>query len=262
MSAQESAAPALTWTSATLSHVGNVRRLNEDSCLDRPDIGLWVVADGMGGHAAGDLASQLVVNMLDSLRAPESLNGFIDAVEDALLKANARLIKMATDTNQTSGSTVVALLAFGRHAAYIWAGDSRLYRLRQGQLRQLSTDHSQIELYIEKGLLTREEAAGHPAANMVTRAVGGSPDLHLDVDVTDIEPGDRYVLCSDGLDKHVRDADIAELLARGTVGDAARALIDTTLERGATDNVTVAVIEISERDGVPPAAQRGASALG
>ncbi|MGE0384697.1 MAG: PP2C family serine/threonine-protein phosphatase [Gammaproteobacteria bacterium] len=235
---------SLGWHSATVTHVGNVRKLNEDSCLDRNDIGLWVVADGMGGHAAGDLASQLVVSTLAKVPEGNSLSEFVDAVEDAILYANSRLVNLSAETQQTSGSTVVAFLAREQHGIMLWAGDSRLYRLRAGRLKQLTTDHSQVEYYVQKGMLTREQALNHPAANMVTRAVGAGPDLYLDVDVTDLMAGDRYLLCSDGLDKHVPDPDIAALLGMGDPQSAAQNLIDATLARGATDNVTVSVIEI------------------
>ncbi len=234
-----------------MSHVGSVRRLNEDSCLDHGSIGLWVVADGMGGHHAGDLASQLIVNTLAALGPQSSLAAFVDAVEDGILAANDRLVRMGAETRQTSGSTVVALLAHGRHGAVLWAGDSRLYRYRDGRLEQISRDHSQIELYVERGLLTREEAIGHPAANMVTRAVGASADLRLEADVFELLPGDRYLLCSDGLDKHVSDELIAGIVGTGTPAQAAQALIDATLERGAHDNVTVALVEIAGPEGRP-----------
>jgi len=232
------------WRSSTLSHVGNVRQLNEDSCLDRSSIGLWVVADGMGGHAAGDLASQMIVNALSCVPAPTSLSRFVEDVEASLISVNSKLLKLAREKNQTTGSTVVAMLAHGRHCVLIWAGDSRAYRLRDGELAQMSTDHSQVELYIEQGLMTREEARGHPASNMVTRAVGASEEILLDMEVVELAPGDRYLLCSDGLDKHLSDIEIAGVLAAGDVDTAAAALIERTLERGANDNVTVSVIDI------------------
>lgn len=239
----------MSWNSSTLSHVGNVRKLNEDSCLDRAEIGLWVVADGMGGHAAGDLASQLIVNTLAKLPAPDSLTGFVNSVEDGLLAANRRLVTMAGETKQTIGSTVVVLLVHGAHGVYMWAGDSRLYRLRNGKLTQLTTDHSQVESMIQQGIISRAEAGGHPAGNMVTRAVGASENLFVDVDMTRLEAGDRYLLCSDGLDKHVADREIEKILGQGSPEDVAQKLIDVTLSRGAVDNVTVSVIEI-----LPPGA--------
>lgn len=235
-----------TWKSAAITDVGKVRKLNEDSVLDRGEDGLWVVADGMGGHSAGDLASQLIVNSLAKVDAPEDLAGFVDSVEDAVLSVNERLFEVANAHNQTSGSTVVVLLARSRFAVVMWAGDSRLYRLRGGQIERMMTDHTQIELYIEKGLLQRSEAEGHPSGNMVTRAVGVTDHLLLEMDVFEIEDGDRFLLCSDGLDKHLSDPEIGSFLGGADPQTVARQLIDVTLERGAVDNVTVCVVEMSE----------------
>lgn len=234
-----------SWTSALISDVGKVRKLNEDSGLDRGQEGLWVVADGMGGHSAGDLASQLIVNSLGKLELHGALPELVDHVEDAVLHVNERLFEVANSHNQTSGSTLVLMLARGRYGVSMWAGDSRLYRLRDGQLAQLTTDHTQVELYIEKGLLKRAEAEGHPSGNMVTRAVGVTDTLTLEMDMFELADGDRYLLCSDGLDKHVKDPEIERIMGGATPIDIARTLVDLTLERGAIDNVTVCVVEVT-----------------
>ncbi len=239
-------AQPFSWNSTAISDVGRVRKLNEDSVLDRGEEGLWVVADGMGGHSAGDLASQLIVNSLSRLEPDADLAEFVDQVEDAVLGVNERLFEVANAHNQTSGSTIVLLLARGRHAVTMWAGDSRLYRLRDDQLIRMTTDHTQIELYIEKGLLDRSEAEGHPSGNMVTRAVGVTDHLLLEMDLFELADGDRYLLCSDGLDKHLKDDEIAEIMRGDDTESIARALVDLTLERGAVDNVSVCVVEFSE----------------
>ncbi|MCZ6894899.1 MAG: protein phosphatase 2C domain-containing protein [Gammaproteobacteria bacterium] len=235
-----------TWQSSGITDVGKVRKLNEDSLLDRGKDGLWVVADGMGGHSAGDLASQLIVNSLEKLDPSDDLAEFVERVEDAVLDVNNRLYEVANAHNQTSGSTVVVLLARSRYAVVMWAGDSRLYRLRDGQIAKMMTDHTQIELYIEKGLMNRAEAEGHPSNNMVTRAVGVTEHLLLEMDMFEIEDGDRFLLCSDGLDKHVKDPEIGEIMRSGAPDEITRALVDLTLERGAMDNVTVCLVEMSE----------------
>ncbi|MBT8446891.1 MAG: protein phosphatase 2C domain-containing protein, partial [Gammaproteobacteria bacterium] len=182
-----------------LTHVGKVRRHNEDACLDRSDIGMWCVADGMGGHAAGDVASRMVVDRLARVDRNGSLAELVEAAESAILEANDLLFKLSTRHNQTSGTTVVVLLAHGRHCVFVWAGDSRIYRLRDGEIKQMTTDHSQIEAFIEQGLLSREEARDHPAGNMVTRAVGAAESLYLDMDIDELAADDCYLLCSDGL---------------------------------------------------------------
>ena len=159
---------------------------------------------------------------------------------------NDRLFAVANAHNQTSGSTVVMLLTSGSHAVVMWAGDSRCYLLRDGQLRQVTTDHTQIELFIAKGLLSRTEAVGHPSANMVTRAVGVTDCLLLEMDLLELHDDDRFLLCSDGLDKHLKDDEIAQQLLGGDPATVARSLIDLTLARGAMDNVSVCVVKVTK----------------
>lgn len=237
---------AFRWQSTAITDVGKVRKLNEDSILERSDDGLWVVADGMGGHSAGDLASQLIVNSLARLDAGGALPDFVERVEEALQNVNDRLFAVANAHHQTSGSTVVMLLTSGSHAVVIWAGDSRCYLLRQGQLRQVTTDHTQIELFIAKGLLTRAEAVGHPSSNMVTRAVGVTDCLLLEMDLLELHDDDRFLLCSDGLDKHLKNDEIAHQLLGDDPPRVARSLIDLTLARGAMDNVSVCVVKVTK----------------
>jgi len=236
-----------TWSSYGLSDKGKVRKHNEDSMLVRPEVGLWVVADGMGGHSAGDVASQMIVHSLKDVQAGDKLNKYINDIEDRLLAVNKRLMDKAqeTDHRTTIGSTVVVMLAYNKYCVYIWAGDSRLYRLRNSQIRQMSADHSQVEMYVEKGLISREEALVHPHGNMITRAVGASDELYLDMDIQELAHRDRYLLCSDGLTKHVTDLEIQDILSEGTNQESCKALINMTLERGAVDNVTVVVIDIN-----------------
>lgn len=236
----------LSWVSTAITDTGKMRKLNEDSMLDQPEIGLWVVADGMGGHSAGDVASQMIVSSLNKVSEGIELKQIINDIEDRLIEVNRSLIDKADDLQKrtTIGSTVVVMLAYDKYCIYIWAGDSRLYRLRDGDLRQMTTDHSQVELYVQKGLISREEAAIHPHGNMITRAVGATDDLFLDMDIQEMQANDRYLLCSDGLTKHVSDSEIEDILANDTHEQSCKTLIDLTLERGATDNVTAIVVEI------------------
>lgn len=237
---------AFRWQSTAITDVGKVRKLNEDSILERSDDGLWVVADGMGGHSAGDLASQLIVNSLAKLDTGVALPELVERVEEAVLNVNDRLFAVANAHNQTSGSTVVMLLTSDSHAVVMWAGDSRCYLLRDGQLRQVTTDHTQIELFIAKGLLTRAAAAGHPSGNMVTRAVGVTDCLLLEMDLLELNDDDRFLLCSDGLDKHLRDDEIAQHMLGAEPAAVARSLIDLTLARSAMDNVSVCVVKVTK----------------
>lgn len=244
--ADDGSAGGLSWQSSGITHAGKVRKHNEDSFLERPDIGLWAVADGMGGHTAGDVASQMIVDSLKQVQDRGTLPQFVNEVEDKLLEVNQQLIHKSTqgDKRLTIGSTVAALLVYRDLGVFIWAGDSRVYRRRDDRLQQLSTDHSQVELYVEQGLITREEATNHPHGNMITRAVGAADELYLDMDMCSLQAGDRFLLCSDGLTKHVTDLEIRDLLAEGSTEEAANNLIELTLTRRAADNVTVIVVDI------------------
>jgi len=236
----------LSWTSCGITDVGKVRKHNEDNLLERAEIGLWVVADGMGGHAKGDFASQMIVDYLKKVHEGTSLSKYIDEIEDRLLTVNQKLIEKASESGKraTIGSTVVVMLAYEKYCTFMWAGDSPLYRLRDGDLRQITRDHSQVELYIEQGTITREEALVHPHANMITRAVGAADKLYLEMDIQEMASKDRYLLCSDGLTKHLVDFEIQDILRKGSPEETCKTLIDLTLSRGAGDNVTVIVVDI------------------
>tara|TARA_B100001250_G_scaffold86967_1_gene71905 strand:+ start:317 stop:1066 length:750 start_codon:yes stop_codon:yes gene_type:complete len=236
-----------SWISYGKTDVGKARKLNEDSMLVRPDVGMWAVADGMGGHEAGDVASQMVVSTLNEIQLGSSLEKYINDIEDALVNVNKKLIEIAHQGEKptTCGSTVVVMLAYEKYCAFLWAGDSRLYRIRDNKIIQLTTDHSQVQLYVEQGLISKEEAESHPHANMITRAVGATEDFVLDVDMQEMEKGDRYLLCSDGLTKHIPDFDFEKMLAKGDVEKKCSELIDLTLARGAKDNVTAVLVDIT-----------------
>ncbi len=234
----------LVWTSASRTDVGRKRRLNEDACLDRPELGLWVVADGMGGHSAGDYASRLIVESLGHLDPPPSMASFIGEVRNRLNTVNQMLL---TETQRrgvdTIGSTVVALLALGRRCTCLWAGDSRAYLYRDGALNAVTRDHTVVEEYVQSGRMNRAQAAIAPDANVITRAVGVDPGMELDMTGEMLRPGDTFVLCSDGLYKELSEEDIAAACATGTSEEICTALMDEALHRGARDNVTVIVVQ-------------------
>jgi len=237
---------SLSWHSHGITNTGKVRKHNEDSMLERTEAGMWVVADGMGGHDGGDVASQMIVNTLKKVHEGISLDRYIDDIEDILIDVNKKLIQKASESAKrtTIGSTVVMMLAYDKYCVYLWAGDSRLYRLRDNELRQMTTDHSQVEQYVEQGLISRAEAEVHPHGNMITRAVGAAQNFFLDMDIQEMKKGDRYLLCSDGLTKHTLDFEFEEMLGKGTAEEICKELIDLTLDRGAGDNVTAIVIDI------------------
>ncbi|KAA5604535.1 serine/threonine-protein phosphatase [Roseospira marina] len=229
--------------SASASHVGRVRSVNEDSYLERREIGLWAVADGMGGHSRGDLASRTVCQALSEIEHPGSGLDLLNAVRDALYNAHAQLLDHAAALGgeQTVGTTVVVLMICQEHYACVWAGDSRCYILREGSLTRLTHDHSVVQGMIDSGVLDESQAETHPLANVVTQALGAPGDLELATVHGPLEPGDLLLLCSDGLTRMVPDSVIAELLgSRGLAG--VDTLIDAALSAGGRDNVTAVVV--------------------
>jgi protein phosphatase len=242
-------ATEFVWTSASASDVGHVRQINEDACLDMPRRGLWVVADGMGGHDAGDVASRMVVDALAALDAPANLGQFIAAARDALQTVNQQLRNEAALRRvRTIGATVSACLASERRCTLLWAGDSRVYLYRDARLQQITRDHTQAEVLIAQGYLTAEEARHHPAHHLITRAVGAAKWLEIDETHVDLRDGDIFLMCSDGLTNEVDDANIGLALMRaaGDCDAAAHALVDLALSHGARDNVTVVVMRASD----------------
>jgi len=232
-----------------LSHVGKVRKLNEDSLLSRPEIGLFVVADGMGGHGGGDLASQAVVGALSGLEAPSSASGFLAEFEAKIVAVNAELRDLARRRDTAIvGTTLAALLIYDAHFACVWCGDSRVYLFRRGELTRLSRDHSEVQELIDRGVLDEEEAKTWPRRNIVTRALGASDDLELEIIDGPAEPADRFLLCSDGLIAHLDDDEIAEILGGSDLSGAVEALVAETLRRGASDNVSVIAVECVDVD--------------
>ncbi|PZX22739.1 putative serine/threonine protein phosphatase, P2C family [Cupriavidus phytorum] len=235
------------WTSAACTDVGRVRERNEDACLDLPGQELWAVADGMGGHAVGDFASQAVVRALTALPPQARLEDRIDATRAALQGVNLALVDEAARLGvRCIGSTVVVLLAGDSRCACLWAGDSRLYRLRGGQLARLTRDHNQVERLLARGLITPEQARHHPAQNTITRAVGAAPTLAPEQLLTDVADGDVYLLCSDGLSNEVDDDAIAAVLAQQDVAQAALTLVQKALDAGGRDNISVVVLRAAD----------------
>ena len=236
---------AFKFLSVGRTHVGHVRELNEDALLNRPEIGLWAIADGMGGHMSGDVASASVVEALGGVRTFSSAYAFRDAATRALLSVNAELVAQAGASK--SGSTVVALLAHEGHYACLWAGDSRAYLSRSGVMRPLTRDHSVVQDLVDSGVIAPEQASRHPQANLITRAVGACDALELDYAFGALCAGDRFLLCSDGLSGFVTEAEIAHAMRRSPLEWAAQSLIDLALSRGGRDNVTVVLVSAERR---------------
>jgi serine/threonine protein phosphatase PrpC len=228
------------------SHKGLVRQLNEDACLAMPDAGVWAVADGMGGHAAGDVASQMVIDMLKTVvvNAGPALSPAM--LCQALQQANTALVQYSQQQllGTLAGSTVVVLFIQQDYYHLLWAGDSRCYLLRDKKLNQLSDDHSQVNEMVAQGLLAASEAESHALANVITRAVGVDTELDVAIVSAPSQPGDLFLLCTDGLTKELPDNEIFQYLQHDDLADASKALLHSTLVAGAKDNVTSILVKL------------------
>ena len=230
------------------THVGLRRQCNEDSVLADPERGLWAVADGMGGHDAGEIASNMVTDALRCLPPAADADALTASAVDALRRVNRELIDLAgadgRDPQRTIGTTVVGLVVADGSFRCFWAGDSRAYHLRGGQISRVTRDHSLVQNLVDAGMLSPQEAESHEDANLITRAVGAADTIEVDVVSGDVAPGDQFLLASDGLTRVVPDSELAEELGRGSADEAADKLIETVLERGAPDNVSLVIARV------------------
>lgn len=230
----------MEWQIATQTHRGNVRRFNEDALLVDNQFPLLMVADGMGGHEAGDVASRMLAEAVGAVELPRDLSRALSLVEAAIQHSNDNMIQYSRQKldGQTIGSTVVAMLADGTTGACIWAGDSRLYRARNHSLQQITRDHSYVAELVRAGQLTAEEAANHPSSNVITRAVGASGDLRLDHETFEICLGDTFLLCSDGLYNEVSAEELLGAMLAVDVWQSSHQLLNLCLGRAARDNIS------------------------
>ena len=228
------------------THVGLKRKINEDSILVETDRGLWVVADGMGGHESGEIASGMVVDALRSLPAnPLPDEATADAI-DALREVNGKLIEMARvqERSKSIGTTVVGVLVADGVFRCFWAGDSRAYLMRDGELHRLSRDHSLVQDLVDAGMLKPEEAEGHANSNVITRAVGVAQKLEVDVVGGEAKIGDLFLIASDGLTRVMSDTEIAAEMLKGGSEQMVDRMLECVLERGAPDNVSIILVKI------------------
>ena len=230
---------------AAETHRGNVRKLNEDCYEADPELGLWLVADGVGGHASGDVASELTRATIKSVyRNTGDLIKAIESAHEAVLGAIER-----KEGGPNMGSTVVAVVLNERHYEIAWVGDSRAYRW-DGKLQLLSKDHSFVEALVSKGAITREEAFKHPKRNIITQSIGVSAERTLQVDLISgtLSKGQKLLLCSDGLNDELQDRAIANILGQYISPDEqVQQLLKGALENGGRDNITIIVIDPDEQ---------------
>ncbi|WP_144299539.1 PP2C family protein-serine/threonine phosphatase [Elioraea rosea] len=226
------------------THAGTVRTSNQDTWLMRPEIGLWAVADGAGGHGGGEIASAAVAAALQGLPAGLSAGELLGRARAALIETNAVLRAEAAGRGPRAmlASTVVMLLVRDGHFACLWAGDSRCYLWRGGALACVTRDHSLVQELVDAGEISPADAEHHPQSNVVTRAVGADDALALDKVTGQVMPGDVFLLMSDGITKALEPAVLAETLAAAEGQALADALIALAMTRGSTDNVTALVV--------------------
>jgi serine/threonine protein phosphatase PrpC len=230
-----------------LTHPGKVRTANEDSHFANEEGGVWIVADGMGGHDDGQLASSLVVEAMRQAPLTGRFEDDVDTLAEALRQANAEIQRTAAAQDKRMGSTAVALYLADRQFACLWAGDSRIYLLRDGALHQLTRDHTQVQEMVDRGLLTPAEARHHPMSHVLSRAVGVQETLELDAISDEAAARDVFLLCSDGLTGLVSDDEIATTLSSLSVNAACNRLLQMVLDRGAPDNVTMVAVSCEEK---------------
>ncbi len=238
-----------TWASSGHTDKGKVRKINEDSLLELPKMGLWVVADGVGGHMSGEVASQMIVQQLEQIEFPTNLESFIENIQSKLQYVNRYLLENISNSEEYAvGSTVVALLFYGGQAACIWAGDSRIYLNRAGITTQLTKDHSMYEEQNSPKYDDPAQTLEQIDPNAITRAIGAEDLLELDIEILDLQEDDAFLLCSDGLYKEVSEEEISEYLGREDSQVISQGLLDLALARNARDNVTVISVVLSLSD--------------
>lgn len=240
-----------------LTDVGRRRESNEDDFLLEPGRGVYAVADGMGGHAAGEIASRLAIETLqevlqrnDTSAEPMSAEDVAEWLRGAVVEANRRICDsiLLHEERRGMGTTVVALVHSGDDAVVGHVGDSRMYLLRRGELVRMTSDHSWVNEQVKLGLMNDDTAQRHPMRNIVTRALGSRTDVLVDLTSLQIQPGDVFLLCSDGLNTMLADEQIHALMLahRGDPEAACRALVEETNRHGGDDNVTVVVACVAE----------------
>jgi len=232
--------------------IGRVRKLNEDMYYNDPEkMGLYIIADGMGGHQAGEVASALAVDTLSGYVRDHLQGSGLGASEienllrDALVRTNETVYSLATSQPGYAGmgTTVVACIVREGHAHIAHIGDSRAYLIREREMKQLTTDHSFVQELLSKGRITEAEAADHPRKNILTRALGTDPAVEIDTVSLDLRRGDSLMLCTDGISNHVHTQELLNLIADNPPDRACTEIIGLANSRGGFDNMTILIVE-------------------
>ncbi len=227
------------------SHVGLKRKLNEDAVLALPEENLWLVADGMGGHEAGDYASRLVADMVAAIPPGLPPSDRMVTLRDVLRQAHLAIRAEAEARGGgTIGTTVACMMLANSHFVGLWAGDSRIYLLRNNQIQMLTTDHSVVADLVLAGQMSWDEAEQHPQSNAINRAVGVGDELELDKIRGEVQAGDRFLICSDGLSKYATFPMLEKALSEMPIETVADQLIQIALDGGGADNISVIVVDV------------------
>ena len=236
-----------------VTDVGHVRSKNEDSILVNDDENVWIIADGMGGHHAGDFASQTITNNISLFKQHASLDDSILLLEENILNSNSIIRKKSSKLgrNATIGSTVICVYIWNNFLFTFWAGDSRLYRFRDANLERLTEDHSYVEELVRMGKIDARDAEEHPAANVVLKAVGIDDLLCMDLEYFELRDGDIYIICSDGLYKDLAEYKINTIIESNLddMTELSQALLASSLDAGGTDNTSIITMKISQKEG-------------
>jgi serine/threonine protein phosphatase PrpC len=228
------------------THVGLRRKINEDSVLVDAELGLFAVADGMGGHDAGEVASTMVTDALRCIEPAGTADELAAKAVESLRSVNGQLIDLARagskQHDSTIGTTVVGLAIAGERFSCFWMGDSRAYRIRHGKIARMTHDHSVVQNLVDAGLLKAEDAETHQNANIITRAIGAAEKFDIELVRGDVKSGDQFLLASDGLTRLVPDDELESELNERSLDKSADALVDLVMARGAPDNVSLVIV--------------------
>lgn len=240
----------LSWRSVSRTETGHVRKINEDAFYACDAKGHWAVADGMGGHDAGDVASNRVVECLEKVEGQGRLSLRVDHLEDLLTDVNSELLRMAGGNGKVIGTTVAGLIFDQSRYLVYWCGDSRVYLFRNGCLSQETVDHTLVQDLLEQGRINPVDVDNHPERNVITRAVGASPKLFIDMDIRPLQSGDLFLICSDGLDKELNEAELTQALNEGyhNIDDLINNLMNKCLSRTAKDNITLTLVSVDHAE--------------
>jgi serine/threonine protein phosphatase PrpC len=230
----------IVWTSCARTHTGRVRKVNQDAFVNYPDKCLWIVADGIGGHKDGGIASNAIVGAFKQFEPEKTIGASTKKIYQELDRINSVLVKQAAvaGENLVVGSTVAILYVNQQRCVVVWSGDSRIYLFRRGRLKRLTYDHNNESKLLAEGF-SSEEIKVHPYAQILTHAIGGELEVYLDAQIQEIKLGDVFLLCSDGLNKEVSDSEIEHALTQMPYQQALNFLMDLSLQRGGRDNITI-----------------------